>query len=129
MRTQDYIKQAATTVREAAVACKQECDEIRKSLGLMDQRRHERFNSLKNQERERLATAGTSDSDEERSRNEIRARMLRDEETRLEHDFEHKKKLLDDELQTKQRLIDDLNALARQLDNYGVQAVYSRPRV
>lgn len=117
MRSQDYLKQAADALRQAAIARKQEMDDLQRQLDNEDQENKRRLNELRTQEAQRLARAAETDSDAETATHTREARQMRDEETRIGHQFEYNKRKIDQQISNMQSNIDAWNRQAQNLDN------------
>jgi hypothetical protein len=117
MRSQDYLKQAANALRQAALARKQEMNDLRHQLDMQDQETKRRLNELKLQEAERLARAAETDSDAETANRTREARQMRDEESRINDQFNYTKRNIDQQLSNMQNSIDAWNRQAQNFDN------------
>jgi hypothetical protein len=117
MRSQDYLKQAADALRQAAIACKQEMNDLRHQLDIEDQETKRRLNQLKLQEAERLARAAETDSDAETASKTHEAQMMRQEESRIGDQFNSTKRQIDQQLSSMQNNINNWNQQAQSLDN------------
>jgi hypothetical protein len=115
MSSQDYLKEAAAMLRRAALARKQEADELRH---LMDQKEQERHNLLNQKEQERikhLDFAANSDSDAERGKYISKAQLLSTEKGKIDQDYNYQRRQLDEQLNTMQRSVDSLNQMAQNI--------------
>jgi hypothetical protein len=117
MRSQDYLKQAADALRQASLARKQEMNDLRHQLDIEDQETKRRLNELKLQEAARLTRAAETDSDAETASRTREAQMMRQEESRVGHQYSDDKRKIDQQLSNMQSNVDDWNRLAQNLDN------------
>ena len=115
MSSQDYLNQASAMLRRAALARKQEADELRHQL---DEKERERHDILNKKERERiihLERAARSDSDAERGEMFSRAQLLANEKSKIDKEYNLQKRKLDEELNNIQRSVDNINNMASSL--------------
>ena len=116
MRSQDYLRQAADALRQAAIARKQEMNDLRHELDMEDQETHRRLNELKQHEGERLTRAAVTTSGIETASRTREAQRMRDEESRLSHQYDHDKRRTDQRLSDMQNNINSWNQQAQNLD-------------
>lgn len=115
-QTQEYLKQAVNALNQAAQARKVEVDELRKSLTQRQQDADSRLNQIKQEEAQDLTQADITESDATRTARLRSARILRDEEATLKQQVDQLKRDTDQEIQAKQRNVDDIQKLAQQID-------------
>ena len=115
MSSQDYLKQAAAMIRRAALARKQEVDELRHELDAKDQQRRELVNQKEMERALRLKEAGDADNDMEKGSKTREAHILSVEKSQIEQEYTYQKKQLDEQLSNMQRSIDELNQMAQSL--------------
>ncbi len=116
MRTQDYLKQASDSIKQATISCLADLDQIRQTVANRSQEMSTHLNELKRRESTRLNEAAAVDGDRETASRLQEARMLRNEESQVQKDFDRQKRLLDERAVVLQRIIDELNQNASQLD-------------
>lgn len=115
MSSQDYLKEAAAMVRRAALARKQEADELRHQLDMKDRQRKDLLTQKEHERVQKLQEASLTHSDAERGSKARQAQLITAEESQIEQEYNYQKRQLDEQLQQMQRSVDDLNQLAQRL--------------
>lgn len=121
MRTQDYLQQAANSLRQAAVARKAEVDDLRKELDDQDRFAKDQTNMLKRREADTLAQAAQSDNDRVKASRTREAQVMRVEESQINQEVRNQKRELSNLLNAKQKNVDELNNLAQSIESGWMQ--------
>ena len=121
MRTQDYLQQAANSLRQAAVARKAEVDDLRKEIDDQDRFAKDQTNILKRREAETLAQAANTESDRVKATRAREAQVMRVEESQITQEVNNQKRELSNLLKAKQKNVDDLNNLAQSIESGWMQ--------
>jgi hypothetical protein len=115
MSSQDYLKQAAGMLRRAAMARKQEADELRHLVDQKEQERKERLNQKERERVQKLEEAASSDSDTEKGAKAREAQIIAIEKGQIDKEYNYLKRQLDEDLNNIQRSVDDINRMAQNL--------------
>jgi hypothetical protein len=117
MRSQDYLKQAASALRRAADARKIETEELRRQLDQKDQEVKQQINDLRRQEGEEMALAAQADSDRETADHMRNAELGQVEESRIGQQYNYDRRQLSQQLKDMQNSVYELEQQARDLEN------------
>lgn len=121
MRTQDYLQQAANSLRQAAVARKTEVDELQREIDDQDRFAKDQTNMLKRREADTLAQAAQSDNDRVKASRTREAQVMRVEESQIRQEVNNQKRELSNLLNAKQKNVDELNNLAQSIESGWMQ--------
>jgi hypothetical protein len=121
VRTQDYLQQAANSLRQAAVARKAEVDDLRKEIDDQDRFAKDQTNVLKRREAETLAQAANTESDRVKATRAREAQVMRVEESQISQEVNNQKRELSNLLKAKQKNVDELNNLAQSIESGWMQ--------
>ena len=115
MGSQDYLKQAAAMLRRAAVARKQETDELRHLLDEKERERHDLLNRKELERIRKLDEAANSNSDAEKGSKAREAQIITIEKSQIDKDYNYQKRQLDEQLNEMQRSVENINQMAQGL--------------
>ena len=121
MRTQDFLQQAANNLRQAAQARKAEVDDLRRKMADQEKFERDQTNLLKQREAETMAEAAKTDSDELKASHAREAQVLRTEESQISQETNYQKRQLNENINVKQRNIDELNQMAQNIESNWMQ--------
>ncbi len=118
MTTQDYLKQAANNLRQAAQARKFEADELQRSLDQQLKDQQDQILLLKQRESQRLNEAARADDNTTTANRTQEATMLRTQESQIKSDLDKIKRDTDQLIKDKLKGVDSLNQLAQTVDGW-----------
>jgi predicted RNase H-like nuclease (RuvC/YqgF family) len=112
----DYIKQAAAYLRRAAVAQKNQTDELRRQITYQEQEIGKRIAELNNDINQRQREIALVDNDAIRAERLHEVVQLNDAIKQLRHELEKHKQQLNQQIQQGQTSIDQLNLHANNFE-------------
>jgi hypothetical protein len=118
MNPKDLLTQAARNLRQAAQARQQEVNNLRQAETQRLKENEDQLKNLRQEEAQRLYEASDADDDITTANRTQEARRLRDQESQVKSSHDQMKRDMDQEINIKQRNIDDINRVAQSVEQW-----------